>query len=145
MYLGYQINERMNEEFIAHVAKSKEELLKIYNEYTKIETTDKEVELIDGAYYLGEEINRKKSELSAKHIREVRNAKISETDYLMTPDYPISAENIEELKVYRQALRDVPELTGFPDDVIWPTVPKFLCKEEEEVASETTGLAKVGL
>lgn len=76
----------------------------------------------------------------ARNVRGIRDAKLSETDYLVFPDYPISEENLAEVKVYRQDLRDITEQVGFPKDVIWPDVPKFLCKD-----SEGLGLAKVGL
>ena len=39
---------------------------------------------------------------------------------MMMPDYPISDANRDALKAYRQALRDVPEQPGFPDEVVWP-------------------------
>lgn len=74
-------------------------------------------------------------------VRAERNMKITETDYYMMPDYPSNPQNLEELKVYRQALRDVPKQEGFPRDVRWPDVPKFLCKDSE---LEPLGLAKVG-
>ena len=76
----------------------------------------------------------------AEQVRGIRNNQISKTDYLLTPDYPISEENLTEIKTYRQALRDIPEQSRFPKDVIWPEVPKFLCKD-----SGSLGLAKIGL
>lgn len=36
------------------------------------------------------------------------------------PDYPMSELARENLKVYRQALRDVPEQPDFPNSVVWP-------------------------
>ena len=75
-------------------------------------------------------------------VRAERNRKIAETDYYMMSDYPSNPQNLEELKVYRQALRDVPKQEGFPRDVRWPDVPKFLCKDSEW---EPLGLAKVGI
>ena len=80
-------------------------------------------------------------ELAIK-VRAERNMKIAETDYYIMSDYPSNPQNLEELKVYRQALRDVPKQEGFPRDVRWPDVPKFLCKDSE---SEPLGLAKVGI
>lgn len=74
--------------------------------------------------------------------RTERDRKLAKTDYYMMPDYPSNPQNLEELKVYRQALRDVPKQEGFPMDVRWPDVPKFLCKDSE---SEPLGLAKVGI
>lgn len=80
-------------------------------------------------------------ELAIK-VRAERNMKITETDYYMMADYPSNPQNLEELKVYRQALRDLPKQEGFPRDVRWPDVPKFLCKDSE---LEPLGLAKVGI
>lgn len=80
-------------------------------------------------------------ELSTQ-ARTERDRKIAKTDYYMMSDYPSNPQNLEELKVYRQALRDVPKQEGFPMDVRWPDVPKFLCKDSE---SEPLGLAKVGI
>lgn len=64
----------------------------------------------------------------AVSVRTERNKRIAATDYLAMPDYPISQENLEEIKVYRQALRDIPQQQGFPwngpDDpkCPWPTL-----------------------
>lgn len=93
-----------------------------------------------GDYYEAVPVPEPTEEELARNVRGIRDAKLSETDYLVVPDYPISEENLAEVKVYRQALRDIPEQSGFPKDVIWPDIPRFLCKE-----SEGLGLAKVGL
>ena len=76
----------------------------------------------------------------AEDIRNKRDRLISDTDFYLMSDYPIDSKNFEDLKIYRQALRDIPQQSGFPKDVIWPDVPKFLCK-----GSEGLGLAKIGL
>lgn len=59
----------------------------------------------------------------AKAAREKRDRLLAETDFLLMPDYPISEEALEELKVYRQSLRDVPEQAGFPNTIEWPETP----------------------
>ena len=64
-----------------------------------------------------EEEKRAKKEAE---VRAKRDYLISQTDYLLQPDYPISAEDLEKVKAYRQALRDIPEQEGFPDNVVWP-------------------------
>lgn len=99
------------------------------------------VALIDSGYTLKKNHEPMIDEL-ASQVRVERDRRIAETDYYMMPDYPSDPNNIEELKVYRQALRDVPKQEGFPRDVRWPDVPKFLCKDSE---SEPLGLAKVGI
>ena len=63
-----------------------------------------------------------------KSVRAKRDSLISETDYLLASDYPISAEDLEAVKVYRQALRDVPQQEGFPFDVVWPDLPVIVAE-----------------
>ena len=52
-----------------------------------------------------------------------RNNLLNDSDYLMMTDYPISDEKKQEIKVYRQALRDIPQQDGFPDNIVWPDKP----------------------
>ena len=68
-----------------------------------------------------------KEQLS-KDIRSTRDKLISDTDYKLMPDYPIPIEELENLKLYRQKLRDITEQEGFPFNVVWPTLekPSFL-------------------
>ncbi|WP_288715265.1 tail fiber assembly protein [uncultured Bilophila sp.] len=64
----------------------------------------------------------------AVRVRAERNKRLALTDHFVMPDYPISQDKLEEIKVYRQALRDLPEQLGFPwggpDDPAcpWPTL-----------------------
>lgn len=58
-----------------------------------------------------------------KSVRSKRNRLLNETDKYMTLDYPISREDQDKLKEYRQALRDITKQEGFPENVIWPTKP----------------------
>jgi hypothetical protein len=50
----------------------------------------------------------------AVRVRAERNKRLALTDHFVMPDYPISQDKLEEIKVYRQALRDLPEQLGFP-------------------------------
>ena len=54
-----------------------------------------------------------------KNIREDRNRRLAETDYLALKDNTLSAN----WKTYRQALRDVPSQSD-PDNITWPTKPE---------------------
>lgn len=65
-------------------------------------------------------------EVLAFEIRDRRNALLTETDYLMQPDYPISEETRTDIKAYRQALRDITKQEGFPENVVWPEKPSFI-------------------
>lgn len=63
-----------------------------------------------------------KAELEER-VRTKRDSLIEETDYLLMSDYPISAEELVTVKTYRQALRDVPQQPGFPQEIQWPNKP----------------------
>lgn len=56
-------------------------------------------------------------------IRSIRNQLLSNTDHFVQQDYPISDEKKQEIKVYRQALRDIPQRDGFPENIVWPEKP----------------------
>jgi hypothetical protein len=55
--------------------------------------------------------------------RSRRNRQLSLSDWAILPDSPLSDATKAEYVVYRQALRDVPEQSGFPDSIVWPTRP----------------------
>ena len=59
----------------------------------------------------------------AASARQKRGRLIAATDYLVTPDYPISDDRLAKVKTYRQALRDIPEQEGFPRTITWPEKP----------------------
>ena len=62
-------------------------------------------------------------EVLSLDVRLERNKLLSNTDHLIQSDYPISDEKKQEIKAYRQALRDIPQQDGFPDNIIWPDKP----------------------
>ncbi len=82
----------------------------------------------DGHYHLkwdGSKIIKDDDALTAyqtaekwKSIRNDRNRRLAETDYLALKDNTLSAS----WKTYRQALRDVPNQSD-PDNITWPTKP----------------------
>ena len=47
-----------------------------------------------------------------EEVRSKRDRLIADTDYLLMNDYPVSSEDLESVKAYRQALRDVLNITG---------------------------------
>ncbi len=62
-------------------------------------------------------------ERKAQEVRSQRDYLLTKTDYLVSGDYPLSDQDLTKVKAYRQALRDVPEQEGFPEDVVWPEMP----------------------
>ena len=56
-------------------------------------------------------------------VRAQRNSLLTLCDWTQLPDAPLTDGEKQEWAEYRQALRDVPEQTGFPENVIWPSTP----------------------
>ena len=56
----------------------------------------------------------------AKVLREERNKRLAETDYLALADATLT----DEMRTYRQALRDLPANTTDPANPVWPTKPE---------------------
>ena len=63
-----------------------------------------------------------------EEVRSKRDRLIADTNYLLMNDYPVSSEDLESVKAYRTALRDVPQQEGFPYEVVWPEVPAALVR-----------------
>lgn len=91
--------------------------------------TDTEVSDLTGWTYLKGYAPKKTEEQKlnelATAIRSKRNLLLTETDYLLMPDYPISKEYSEKVKEYRQQLRDITKQENFPTQVIFPDFPKI--------------------
>ena len=98
-----------------------------------------------GDYYEAVPVPEPTVQELASRVRSQRDTKLSDTDYLIIPDYPISPEDLEAVKAYRQALRDIPEQSGFPKNVQWPVEPQFLSAKKKKKNEGSIGLAKVGL
>ena len=54
-------------------------------------------------------------------VRNDRDRLLAETDWTQAADIPQATK--DKWMPYRQALRDVPEQTGFPFEVVWPVKP----------------------
>lgn len=61
--------------------------------------------------------------LRAADMRRQRDALLASCDWTQMADSPLDASQKAAWGVYRQALRDVPEQTGFSDTIDWPTQP----------------------
>lgn len=86
----------------------------------------------------------------AKEIRSKRDKLLRDTDKYLISDYPISPESLEQVKAYRVSLRELPEQSGFPTEVVFPVMPKIVdpTKSQEsqvEDPKQDVGLAKVGM
>ena len=58
--------------------------------------------------------------LQLEQLRTERNARLAETDYLALSDSTLT----DEMRTYRQALRDLPANTADPANPVWPVKPE---------------------
>ena len=81
----------------------------------------------NGAWVEGETAEQKQNrkethnKLLKNDIRNQRDLLLAESDWTQVPDAPVDQQTWAE---YRQALRDVPQQSGFPTDINWPTKPE---------------------
>lgn len=112
--------------------------LGVRDDYVFVTTHVEHLELLEGrqAQHTDAEIQAAFDVARHTHaldlVREERNKKLADTDYLMQPDYPLTEEARAAWQTYRQALRDLP--SNLPDATIdpesgelvgveWPTQP----------------------
>lgn len=57
----------------------------------------------------------------AQSVREKRNQLLTASDWTQIPDCTVDKQ---AWAAYRQALRDITEQAGFPNDVVFPTPPQ---------------------
>jgi hypothetical protein len=55
--------------------------------------------------------------------RAKRDALLASSDWTQLPDSPLSSDARAAWATYRQALRDITEQEGFPQEIVWPEVP----------------------
>ena len=65
-----------------------------------------------------------------ERLRAERDRRLTATDYLLMPDYPLNDTLKEAMRLYRQALRDLPSQEGAPwdggsEETPWPLMPEL--------------------
>lgn len=60
------------------------------------------------------------AEIAAQEARQQRDRLLAASDWTQVSDAPVDQA---AWATYRQALRDVPQQAGFPDNITWPEVP----------------------
>jgi hypothetical protein len=90
------------------------------HEYIAPYTYDAEEDAVYGTWQQTD-IRKEIQETRIRQIRNERDELLEESDYAVLPDAPVT--DVEEWKTYRQALRDLPEQEGFPQEVVWPQIP----------------------
>lgn len=59
----------------------------------------------------------------ANNARMLRDSLLGGCDWTQIPDAALTEQQKEDWRSYRQALRDVPDQAGFPNEIIWPEPP----------------------
>lgn len=122
--------------------------------------TDELYQSADGKYYAQADLPENSDDFCTQRysneIKSERNARISDTDdYVKLPDITVARsagakrsalEDADRtaLETYRQALRNLPEQTGFPF-VEWPTFPTTLAYELQQKINARNQMSKGGM
>ena len=64
-----------------------------------------------------------RAEAEAAAVRAERDRLLAAGDWTQVADSPLDEAGKAAWAAYRQALRDVPQQAGFPDEVAWPAEP----------------------
>jgi hypothetical protein len=70
---------------------------------------------------------RQGPDISSEAIKR-RNKYLQLTDKYVLPDFPLSDESKAAIVSYRQQLRDLPDQSGFPNNIVWPEQPFDILK-----------------
>ena len=58
-----------------------------------------------------------------EELRQERNQRLSEVDWIFSEDYAIDDASYQQWLTYRKALRDLPAVTEDPANPVWPEKP----------------------
>lgn len=59
----------------------------------------------------------------AQSIVKQRNKLLYESDWTQIPNNPLTTKQQADWAIYRQELRDIPQQSGYPYNVVWPVAP----------------------
>ena len=80
----------------------------------------------------------------AQAVRGKRDKLLAGTDWTQADDAPLSSEDKESVRKYRQALRDITAQSGFPQKIVWPEKPQVTKTENRsdrlDLAAQVTAL-----
>jgi hypothetical protein len=83
--------------------------------FTEAEETERDAE--EAAYIAGADGRE------AERVRTDRDAKLGLSDWIAVKSAEGGTAVPSDWVTYRQALRDIPTQTGFPNEINWPTEP----------------------
>jgi len=99
-------------------------ILQVYNNVVKV-TGDDIAYDADGnvVEYDVDSVNTAIASFTLDALRVERNAKLAETDWVVTMHKELGTNIPAAWKTYRQALRDITDTYTSLDDVVWPEKP----------------------
>jgi len=112
------VDRRPSPSLVVGVIPDSEEVPSSFEEITQAE----HAELVKSFNDWRDAYEQEQLELSAAQERKRRDTLLDESDFAVLPDSPVA--DVEPWKTYRQALRDVPQQAGFPNDIEWPEKPE---------------------
>ena len=71
--------------------------------------------------------------MNSEEARAKRDKLLANTDWTQVLDAPIDSATREAYRVYRKALRDIPEQEGFPETITWPELPSVTKADPDPV------------
>tara|TARA_R110002167_G_C12702170_1_gene653690 strand:- start:4967 stop:5401 length:435 start_codon:yes stop_codon:yes gene_type:complete len=87
------------------------------------EITDGSFEQVSGEWSLPYVVQKQEDVYAERNIRYRRDDLLQQSDWIVIKSYERGQNIPAEWEMYRQALRDITEQTGFPYEVTWPTKP----------------------
>ena len=69
-------------------------------------------------------IENKPIEFTDSEIKTKRKQMLIDSDWTQLPNGPLTSEQQQQWAIYRQNLRDIPQQSGYPFNVVWPTPPQ---------------------
>ena len=62
--------------------------------------------------------------LAEQSVNQQRVLLLYQSDWTQIPNNPLTSEQQQQWAIYRQELRDIPQQSGYPFNVVWPTPPQ---------------------
>ena len=87
------------------------------------EITDGSFEQVSGEWSLPYVVQQQENIDAEKNIRSRRDSFLLQSDWIVVKSYERGQNIPADWELYRQALRDITEQTGFPYEVTWPIKP----------------------
>ena len=115
-YVGRKID--FLHEVIIEVNDSDEHYIAGWNIEGTAQPTDAQLNAVES------DANATESADKLNYLRKIRNAKLAETDWVVTMHKELGTNIPAAWKTYRQALRDITDTYTSLDDVVWPEKPE---------------------